>query len=103
MRIDILTLFCDMCNSVLGESIIGRARQSGKVEINCIDIRNFTEDKHRRVDDKPYGGYGRMEHITCFAKRFDDVDYIELYLPARTAMVLKEGYVRERKAETEKK
>ncbi|MBR2100346.1 MAG: tRNA (guanosine(37)-N1)-methyltransferase TrmD [Eubacterium sp.] len=56
MRIDILTLFCDMCNSVLGESIIGRARQSGKVEINCIDIRNFTEDKHRRVDDKPYGG-----------------------------------------------
>ncbi len=56
MRIDILTLFCDMCNSVLSESIIGRARQSKKVEINCIDIRDFTEDKHRRVDDKPYGG-----------------------------------------------
>ena len=56
MRIDILTLFCDMCESVLSESIIGRARQAGKVEINCIDIRNYTEDKHRRVDDKPYGG-----------------------------------------------
>ena len=56
MRIDILTLFCDMCNTVLGESIIGRARESGKVEINCIDIRDYTEDKHRRVDDKPYGG-----------------------------------------------
>ena len=56
MRIDILTLFCDMCNSVLSESIIGRARQAGKVEINCIDIRNYTNDKHRRVDDKPYGG-----------------------------------------------
>ncbi len=56
MRIDILTLFPDMCNSVLGESIIGRARQSGKVEINTLDIREFTEDKHRRVDDKPYGG-----------------------------------------------
>ncbi|MBE6742330.1 MAG: tRNA (guanosine(37)-N1)-methyltransferase TrmD [Ruminococcaceae bacterium] len=56
MRIDILTLFCDMCESVLSESIIGRARASGKVEINCIDIRNYTEDKHRRVDDKPYGG-----------------------------------------------
>lgn len=56
MRIDILTLFCDMCYSVLGESIIGRARQAGKVEINCIDIRNYTNDKHRRVDDKPYGG-----------------------------------------------
>ncbi len=56
MRIDILTLFPDMCNSVLGESIIGRARQAGKVEINCIDIRDYTLDKHRRVDDKPYGG-----------------------------------------------
>lgn len=56
MRIDILTLFCDMCNSVLGESIIGRAREAGKVEINTRDIRDYTEDKHRRVDDKPYGG-----------------------------------------------
>lgn len=56
MRIDILTLFPDMCNSVLSESIIGRARKSGSVEINCIDIRDYTLDKHRRVDDKPYGG-----------------------------------------------
>lgn len=56
MRIDIMTLFPDMCNSVLGESIIGRARAAGKVEINCVDIREYTKDKHRRVDDKPYGG-----------------------------------------------
>ncbi len=56
MRIDILTLFTDMCNAVLDESIIGRARKAGKVEINCIDIREYTLDKHRRVDDKPYGG-----------------------------------------------
>jgi tRNA (guanine37-N1)-methyltransferase len=56
MRIDIMTLFPDMCNAVLSESIIGRARQAGKVEINCVDIRNYTLDKHRRVDDKPYGG-----------------------------------------------
>lgn len=56
MRIDILTLFPEMCNSVLGESIIGRAREAGKVEINSVDIRNYTKDKHRRVDDKPYGG-----------------------------------------------
>lgn len=56
MRIDILTLFPDMCESVLGESIIGRAREAGKVQINAIDIRDYTEDKHRRVDDKPYGG-----------------------------------------------
>lgn len=56
MRIDIMTLFPDMCDSVLGESIIGRARVSGKVKINCVDIREYTLDKHRRVDDKPYGG-----------------------------------------------
>lgn len=56
MRVDIMTLFPDMCNAVLSESIIGRARQAGKVEINCVDIRNYTLDKHRRVDDKPYGG-----------------------------------------------
>ena len=56
MRIDILTLFTDMCDTVMSESIIGRARQAGKVEINCIDIRDYSYDKHRHVDDKPYGG-----------------------------------------------
>ena len=56
MRIDILTLFPDMCNAYMSESIIGRARSAGKVEIECTDIREYTEDKHRRVDDTPYGG-----------------------------------------------
>lgn len=56
MRIDILTLFPEMCESVLGESIIGRARANGCVEINCINIRDYTLDKHNRVDDAPYGG-----------------------------------------------
>lgn len=60
MRIDIMTLFTDMCDSVLNESIIGRARQAGKVEINTIDIRDFSIDKHRHVDDKPYGGGNGM-------------------------------------------
>lgn len=56
MRIDIMTLFPDMCRAYLDESIIGRARRSGKVRIECVDIRDYTEDKHRRVDDTPYGG-----------------------------------------------
>lgn len=56
MRIDIMTLFPAMCDAVLSESIIGRARAAGKVTIECTDIRDFTPDKHRRVDDKPYGG-----------------------------------------------
>lgn len=56
MKIEILTLFPEMCESVLGESIIGRARRSGAVEIHCTNIRDYTLDKHRRVDDTPYGG-----------------------------------------------
>ena len=56
MRIDILTLFPEMCEAVLGESIIGRARENGLVEINCTNIRDFSKDKHNRVDDAPYGG-----------------------------------------------
>ena len=56
MRIDILTLFPEMCENVLSESIIGRARSEGKVEINCRQIRNYSKDKHNRVDDAPYGG-----------------------------------------------
>ena len=55
-----MTLFTDMCDSVLSESIIGRARQAGKVEINTVDIRNYSVDKHRHVDDKPYGGGNGM-------------------------------------------
>ena len=56
MRIDILTLFPEMCEGVLAESIIGRSRQAGLVEINCRQIRDYTLDKHKRVDDTPYGG-----------------------------------------------
>ncbi len=56
MRIDILTLFPEMCEAVLSESIIGRAREKGLVEINCTNIRDYTVDKHNRVDDAPYGG-----------------------------------------------
>jgi len=56
MRIDILTLFPEMVDGVLSESIIGRARNNNIIEINCINIRDFSTDKHRRVDDYPYGG-----------------------------------------------
>ena len=56
MRIDIMTLFPEMCEAVLSESIIGRAREKGCVDIRCVNIRDFTADKHNRVDDAPYGG-----------------------------------------------
>ena len=56
MRIDIMTLFPDTVNAVLHESIIGRAAKKGIVEINCVQIRDFTENKQNQVDDYPYGG-----------------------------------------------
>ncbi len=59
MRIDILTLFPDMF-SALKESILGRAQRAGKIEINVVDIRKFTEDKHLKCDDYPFGGGAGM-------------------------------------------
>lgn len=56
MRIDILTLFPDSMKAVLGESILGRAASKDIIEINCIQIRDFTENKQGQVDDYPYGG-----------------------------------------------
>ena len=56
MRIDIITLFDEMCESVLSESIIGRARKKGAIDIRCHQLRDFAFDKHRRVDDTTYGG-----------------------------------------------
>ncbi len=60
MRIDILTLFPEMCEAVMGESIIGRARKAGKVEMNFHQIREFPINKHNQVDDTPYGGGAGM-------------------------------------------
>lgn len=56
MKFDIMTLFPDMINTVLSESIIGRAVKAGHVDIECHDIRLFSENKHRSVDDTPAGG-----------------------------------------------
>ncbi len=56
MKIEIATLFPEMCEAVLGESIVGRARKAGKIDVSCRQIREYTQDKHRRVDDTPYGG-----------------------------------------------
>ena len=56
MKIDIMTLFPQMCEAVLGESIIGRARKAEKVEIKCVNIRDFSGNKHNKVDDTTYGG-----------------------------------------------
>ena len=56
MKIDILTLFPEMCEKVLNESILGRAQKAEIVELQAHDIREFAGNKHNRVDDAPYGG-----------------------------------------------
>lgn len=59
MRFDILTLF-PKSFAPLTESIVGRAREQGKIEVNLVDIRDFSQDKHKKCDDTPYGGGAGM-------------------------------------------
>lgn len=56
MKVDVLTLFPDMFSGPLDESIIGRARESGRLELKIHLLRDWTHDRHRTVDDKPFGG-----------------------------------------------
>ena len=60
MRIDVLTIFPNVVNSVIGESLIKKAREKNLVEFKIWDIREFTTDKHNTVDDTPFGGGGGM-------------------------------------------
>src|SRR3989338_11624110 len=74
MRIDVLTIFPKMFDAVMGESIIKRAKEKGVVEINVIDLRLFSKDKHRKVDDNPFGGGpGMVMNAEPF---FEAVNYI---------------------------
>ena len=60
MRFDIMTLFPDMVRGMICTSITGRALERGLFELHCHDIRDYTHDNYRRVDDTPYGGGGGM-------------------------------------------
>jgi len=60
MKIDVLTIFPDMFGCVLNESIIKRARSSGRVKIDVHNLRRWTRDRHKSVDDKPFGGGAGM-------------------------------------------
>lgn len=60
MKIKILTIFPEMFESVLNASIIGRAREQGLIEVECVDIRPFSDRKHKNTDDYPFGGGAGM-------------------------------------------
>ena len=55
MRFDIMTLFPAEVDAFLMSSIIGRARKAGLITVKCHDIRDFSDNKHRHIDDYPYG------------------------------------------------
>ncbi len=60
MKITILTIFPEMFESVLNSSILGRAREQGLIEVDCVDIRPFSDRKHKNTDDYPFGGGAGM-------------------------------------------
>lgn len=60
MRIDIITLFPRICEEYAGESILKRAAEQGRAEIRIINLRDYTRDRHRTADDRPYGGGAGM-------------------------------------------
>ena len=75
MRIDILSLFPNMFAAPLGDSIVGRAQEDGLVDLHVTDFRQFTTDKHRHVDDAPFGGGAGM--LLQAQPIFDAMDHIK--------------------------
>ncbi|HEV2854739.1 MAG TPA: tRNA (guanosine(37)-N1)-methyltransferase TrmD [Thermoanaerobaculia bacterium] len=60
MRVGVLTIFPELFSPFLSTSLVGRAIEKGLLEVRVYDLREFTEDRHRSVDDEPYGGGGGM-------------------------------------------
>ena len=74
MKFDILTLFPDMVSGILSESIIGRAQKAELISVRCHNIRDYSENKHRNVDDTPFGGgRGMVMAAPPIAACFDSV------------------------------
>ncbi len=86
MRIDVLTLFPGMFEPVMGASIPGRASASGILEFRAHDIRAWTQDKHRKVDDRPFGGGPGM--VMMCQPLVDAVEAVEKMDPRAACRVL---------------
>lgn len=97
MRFDVLTLFPEMLEAVMGESIIGRARKAGIIELNFINIRDFSTNKHKKVDDTPYSGGGGMLMTAqpiydAYMSVAGDLDYkpLTIYMSPQGAVMTQE-------------
>lgn len=86
MRIDILTLFPEMFESGLSHSILGRAQQAGVVDIVLTNIRDFTTDSYKKVDDKPYGGGPGM--VMMAQPVFDCFEHVQKLSPDAGRVIL---------------
>ena len=90
MRIDVLTLFPGMFTGYLNESIMWRARNIGLVEVNLINFRDFSTNKHQKVDDYPYGGGAGM--VLTVQPIYDALRSIEGYEKALKIIVSPQGH-----------
>lgn len=88
-RFDVITIFPRIFDSYFGESIIKRAKNSKAIEINTHDLRDFTEDKHRNIDDTPYGGGAGM--VMRVEPIFNCVNAIEKKSLTRTILFSAKG------------
>ncbi len=86
MRIDIISIFPGMFAPILKESIIKRAQQKKKVEIFIHDLRDFTRDLHRKVDDRPFGGGSGM--VMAAQPIFDAVKKIKSQVKKKSRVIL---------------
>ena len=86
MHIDILTLFPDVFGPFLSHSIIGRAIEAGLVSVDCVDFRDFAHDRHRTVDDRPFGGGPGM--VMKCEPVFEAIEAVEARRSGRAARIL---------------
>jgi tRNA (guanine37-N1)-methyltransferase len=86
MRVDVITIFPKMFEPVLNESIMRRAQDKNKVKFHIPVLRDFTLDKHRKVDDRPFGGGSGM--LMCPEPIFKAVEHIKSKVKSRSAKVI---------------
>ena len=86
MRIDILTLFPEVFDSPLSYSIIKRAQENGLIEIALTNIRDFSTDNYKKVDDKPYGGGPGM--VMMPGPVFDCFEHVQKLSPGKSRVIL---------------
>ena len=88
MKFDVLTLFPEMFEPIK-QSVIGRAKEKGVIEINLINIRDFSKDKHKKVDDTPYGGGAGM--VLMPQPYIDAYNSVEKFENSITLMMTPQG------------